>query len=183
LYAYNSSVELYETLFTVKEVTGSSVVITGSREISVDSAITLTLEFVSYAEVMPISYSFAISKLFDKSFNQMHPTIELGRYCPDWTFATYINALKNFFNLDIVNISKDGEIGVYGNDNLFYILTNQLYVINRLVSRLRQSTLHKDGWELDGDPTSEVVDKETENMLAGYETNITVTIPNDINKC
>jgi hypothetical protein len=87
------------------------------------------------------------------------------------------------FNLDIVNISKDGEIGVYGNDNLFYILTNQLYVINRLVSRLRQSTLHKDGWELDGDPTSEVVDKETENMLAGYETNITVTIPNDINKC
>jgi hypothetical protein len=87
------------------------------------------------------------------------------------------------FNLDIVNISKDGEIGVYGNDNLFYILTNQLYVINRLVSRLRQSTLHKDGWELDGDPTSEVVDKETENMLAGYETNITVIIPNDINKC
>ncbi len=87
------------------------------------------------------------------------------------------------FNLDIVNISKEGEIGVYGNDNLFYILTNQLYVINRLVSRLRQSTLHKDGWELDGDPTSEVVDKETENMLAGYETNITVTIPNDINKC
>jgi hypothetical protein len=87
------------------------------------------------------------------------------------------------FNLDIVNISKEGEIGVYGNDNLFYILTNQLYVINRLISRLRQSTLHKDGWELEGNPTSEVVDKETENMLAGYETNITVTIPNDINKC
>lgn len=87
------------------------------------------------------------------------------------------------FNLDIVNISKEGEVGVYGNDNLFYILTNQLYVINRLISRLRQSTLHKDGWELEGNPTSEVVDKETENMLAGYETNITVTIPNDINKC
>ena len=87
------------------------------------------------------------------------------------------------FNLDIVNISKEDEIGVYGNDNLFYILTNQLYVINRLISRLRQSTLHKDGWELEGNPTSEVVNKEMENMLAGYETNFTVTVPNDINKC
>ena len=87
------------------------------------------------------------------------------------------------FNLDIVDISKKDEVGVYGNDNLFYILTNQLYVINRLISRLRQSTLHKDGWELEGNPTSEVVNKEMENMLAGYETNFTVTVPNDINKC
>lgn len=87
------------------------------------------------------------------------------------------------FNLDIVNISKEDEIGVYGNDNLFYILTNQLYVINRLLSRLKQSTIHKDGWELEGTPTSEVVNKEMENMLAGYETNFTVLVPNDINKC
>jgi hypothetical protein len=87
------------------------------------------------------------------------------------------------FNLDIVNISKEEEIGVYGNDNLFYILTNQLYVINRLLSRLRQSTIHNDGWELEGNPTSEVINKEMENMLAGYETNFTIYVPNDINKC
>lgn len=87
------------------------------------------------------------------------------------------------FNLDIVNISKENETDLYGNDNLFYILTNQLYVINRLLSRLRQSTFHKDGWELEGNPTSEVVNKEMENMLAGYETNFTVIVPNDINKC
>jgi hypothetical protein len=87
------------------------------------------------------------------------------------------------FNLDIVDISKEGEIGVYGNDNLFYILTNQLYVINRLIARLRNSTLYKDGWELEGSPLSDTIDKEMENMLAGYETNITIIVPNDINTC
>jgi hypothetical protein len=87
------------------------------------------------------------------------------------------------YNLDIVNISKENETDVYGNDNLFYVLTNQLYVINRLISRLRQTTLHKDGWELEGNPTSEVINKEMENMLAGYETTFTIYVPNDINKC
>ena len=86
-------------------------------------------------------------------------------------------------NLDIVNISKEAEIGVYGNDNTMYILSNQLYVINRLLSRLKQSTIYKDGWELDGTPESEVIDKEMENMLTGYQTDITINVPNDINKC
>jgi hypothetical protein len=38
---------------------------------------------------------------FPKVFHQMHPTIPLGRYLPDWTFATYLNALQNIFNLEI----------------------------------------------------------------------------------
>jgi hypothetical protein len=87
------------------------------------------------------------------------------------------------FNLDIVNISKESEIGVYGNDNTFYILSNQLYVINRLLSRLKQSTIYKDGWELEGTPDSDVIDKEMENMLTGYQTDITINVPNDIAKC
>jgi hypothetical protein len=86
-------------------------------------------------------------------------------------------------NLDIVNISKEAEIGVYGNDNTMYILSNQLYVINRLLSRLKQSTIYKDGWELDGTPDSDVIDKEMENMLTGYQTDITINVPNDISKC
>lgn len=89
----------------------------------------------------------------------------------------------SIFNLDIVNISKESELGVYGNDNTFYILSNQLYVINRLLSRLKQSTIYKDGWELDGTPESEVIDKEMENMLTGYQTDITINVPNDISKC
>ena len=87
------------------------------------------------------------------------------------------------FNLDIVNISKEAEIGVYGNDNTMYILSNQLYVINRLLSRLKQSTIYKDGWELEGTPDSDVIDKEMENMLTGYQTDFTINVPNDIAKC
>jgi hypothetical protein len=89
----------------------------------------------------------------------------------------------SIYNLDIVNISKESEIGVYGNDNTFYILSNQLYVINRLLSRLKQSTIYKDGWELEGTPDSDVIDKEMENMLTGYQTDITINVPNDISKC
>jgi hypothetical protein len=89
----------------------------------------------------------------------------------------------SIYNLDIVNISKEAELGVYGNDNTFYILSNQLYVINRLLSRLKQSTIYKDGWELEGTPDSDVIDKEMENMLTGYQTDITINVPNDISKC
>jgi hypothetical protein len=64
-----------------------------------------------------------------------------------------------------------------------YILSNQLYVINRLLSRLKQSTIYKDGWELEGTPDSDVIDKEMENMLTGYQTDITINVPNDIAKC
>lgn len=87
-------------------------------------------------------------------------------------------------NVDIVEISKESpENKIYGNDNLIYIWTNQLYVINRLVTRLRQSTLYSDGWELEGNPESDFIDKEMENMLAGFETTLTITVPNGINVC
>ena len=87
-------------------------------------------------------------------------------------------------NVDIVDISKDVPAdNIYGNDNLIYIWTNQLYVINRLVSRLRESTISYDTMELDGDPQSEFINKEFENMLAGFTTTINITVANDINKC
>jgi hypothetical protein len=95
------------------------------------------------------------------------------------------------FNLDIVNISKDlpqtidQPTGTYGNDNLIYILTNQLYVVNRLVSKLRQTNILSSNteYELDNTPQSLVINKEMENMLAGYQTTINITLPNDIDKC
>ena len=87
-------------------------------------------------------------------------------------------------NVDIVDISKDVPIDdIYGNDNLVYIWTNQLYVINRLVARLRESSINDYIWELDNDPQSDFINKEMENMLAGFQTTINLTIPNDINKC
>ncbi len=87
-------------------------------------------------------------------------------------------------NVDIVDISKDVPLDdIYGNDNLVYIWTNQLYVINRLVARLRESSINDYIWELDNDPQSDFINKEMENMLAGFQTTINLTIPNDINKC
>ena len=88
------------------------------------------------------------------------------------------------YNLDIVEVSKDlPSDDIYGNDNLVYIWTNQLYVINRLVSRIKQSTIYNDGWELENIPVSDFINKEMENMLAGFQTSITITVPNDISKC
>jgi hypothetical protein len=87
-------------------------------------------------------------------------------------------------NLDIVDVSKDTSQNlIYGNDNIVYIWTNQLYVINRLLSRIKQSTIYNDGWELEGTPTSDFINKEMENMLAGFSTTLAITVPNDINKC
>jgi hypothetical protein len=47
------------------------------------------------------TYSLGVKVTYPNEYNQMHPTINLSRYTPDWTFATYLNALQNFFNLEI----------------------------------------------------------------------------------
>lgn len=87
-------------------------------------------------------------------------------------------------NVDIVDISKDViQDNIYGNDNLIYIWTNQLYVINRLIARLREGNINEYVWQLEGDVQSEFINKEMEGMLAGYSTTFSVTVPNDISKC
>lgn len=87
-------------------------------------------------------------------------------------------------NVDIVEVSKEPvENNIFGNDNLLYIWTNQLYVINRLLSRLKQSLIYDDSWQLDGSPQSEFINKEFENMLSGFTTSFSVTVPNDISVC
>jgi hypothetical protein len=88
------------------------------------------------------------------------------------------------YNLDIVEVSKDLPADdIYGNDNLLYIWTNQLYVVNRLIGRIKQSTIYNDGWELENVPSSDFINKEMENMLAGYQTTIVIRVPNDISVC
>ena len=77
---------------------------------------------------------------------------------------------------------KKKENNIYNNDNLLYIWTNQLYVINRLIGRLKHGSLYE-SWELNNDPQSEFINKEFENMLAGLTTNISITVPNDISVC
>lgn len=50
---------------------------------------------------------------------QMHPTIELGRYLPDWTFGTYLNELKKFLNLKIVIDDFTKKVTLSFNDDIF----------------------------------------------------------------
>jgi hypothetical protein len=47
--------------------------------------------------------TYSITKIikYPNTYFQMHPTIQLGRYLPDWTFATYLNEMQNLFNLEI----------------------------------------------------------------------------------
>jgi len=86
-------------------------------------------------------------------------------------------------NVDIVNVSKEITDEYYGNDNLFYILTNQLFVINKLISRLKEADISSNYWQLDGAPVSDVIIRELEGMLAGYETTFSLSVPNTISKC
>jgi hypothetical protein len=80
-------------------------------------------------------------------------------------------------NVDIVEITKDEP-----EDNLIYIWSNQLFVINKLVSRIKGNKLYET-WEINNDPQSEFINKEFENMLAGCQTTLNITVPNDISKC
>lgn len=74
-----------------------------SGEVEFDSQVGNCLLFYDFPyEQLPVSQSISLVYLGDeKEFNQMHPTIELGRYAPDWTVGNYLNYIKNQFNLDI----------------------------------------------------------------------------------
>jgi hypothetical protein len=90
-----------KTIFVIKEITESTYTISGSVTFSIEEAQTLQVYLWSNTTVMPTSYTIAINNNFNKDYFQMHPTIETGRYLPDWTFVTYLNALQNTFNLEI----------------------------------------------------------------------------------
>jgi hypothetical protein len=90
-----------EVVFKRKNNTAGEV-IQGEFTMNFNSGERIYFYFVCIEEVLPISYTigYRIANA-DKEFHEMHPTIQLGRYLPDWTFATYLNNLKNWFNLDI----------------------------------------------------------------------------------
>ena len=48
----------------------------------------------------------------------MHPTINLGRFVPEWTVGNYLNYIKNKFNLDITLDDFKKEITLNLNENI-----------------------------------------------------------------
>lgn len=79
---------------------------------------------------LPVNYSIELIYLADeKEFNQMHPTIELGRYVPEWTVGNYLNYIKNKFNLDITLDDFKKEITLNLNENI--ALTEEPAIISQ----------------------------------------------------
>jgi hypothetical protein len=93
---------LSETAF-IKNNAISGEIIEGEIEFRIDSAqYSLEVSYFSSLELMPLDYEIKIRvKGQDKELYFFHPTIELGRYAPDWTVGNYLNYIKNQFNLDI----------------------------------------------------------------------------------
>jgi len=78
----------------------------GSFTISVNDDQVNTNFFVAYSHKWNVPrrtpVDFVLVKMRDpKNFNMMHPTINLGRYAPDWSVSDALNEAKKLFNLDI----------------------------------------------------------------------------------
>lgn len=83
---------------------------------------------LSYESPTPTLPAYTIKKTigFLNIFHQMHPTIQLGRYLPDWTFGTYLNEMQNLFNLEI--IPDDFSKRLFLNFNEETIATTATYI-------------------------------------------------------
>jgi hypothetical protein len=111
---------------------GNNYVIEG--EVEFESSV--GSNFWSYQDTfqnLPINYLLEITYLSDeKEFGQMHPTIELGRYAPDWSVGNYLNYIKNQFNLDITLDDFKKEIILNLNEEI--ILNEKPAVISQSLS-------------------------------------------------
>ena len=71
--------------------------------------------------------------------------------------------------MDIVSRSKDETTDVFmGNNNEQDVLNTQLAVLNKLIMDLRKGNLHKDKYQLVGDPNCTPFYDRFENELAGW---------------
>jgi len=86
--------------------------------------------------------------------------------------------------MDIVSRSKLETTDIFeGNNNEQDVLNTQLAVLNKLIMVLRKGTLHRDQYQLVGDPSCEPFYDRFENELAGWTANLDVVIYNDITIC
>ncbi|MBB3123719.1 regulator of replication initiation timing [Mesoflavibacter sabulilitoris] len=79
----------------------------------------ITFYYVHSEQQMPISQSVKVYRADqEKKYFQMHPTIDSGRYIPDWTVAKYINELKKTFNLKVTPNDFKKELVLDFNENI-----------------------------------------------------------------
>ena len=90
----------------------------------------------------------------------------------------------SILSMDIVSRSKLETTDIFeGNNNEQDVLNTQLAVLNKLIMVLRKGTLHRDKYQLVGDPSCEPFYDRFENEVAGWTANLDVVIYNDITIC
>tara|TARA_R110002012_G_scaffold117470_1_gene265402 strand:- start:2389 stop:2859 length:471 start_codon:yes stop_codon:yes gene_type:complete len=86
--------------------------------------------------------------------------------------------------MDIVSRSKLETTDIFvGNNNEQDVLNTQLAVLNKLIMTLRKGDLHRDKYQLEGDPNCEPFYDRFENELAGWTATMDIVIYNDITIC
>ena len=96
--------------------------------VSVASASSINrLVYVNDLQQMPMEYDISVSLEEDnKTYYQMHPTIDTSRYVPDWTVADYLNELKKTFNISIDPDDYKKEVSFSLNENIAANVTPEI---------------------------------------------------------
>lgn len=96
-----------------------------------------------------------------------------------------INFEIDMLSMDILDVSKkDAEFDeFYGNDNLIDIYNTQLQVVNDIIQQFRRGGLFAQNYQLLENPVATPFKDRYENVLAGWEVGIRVSISNDISIC
>ena len=73
-----------------------------------------------------------VETLLHKNGFMFHPTIEIGRYLPDWTFAEYLNQLRILFNIQFVESNNGTKLEAIYLDELLsevdYVDLGSVYI-------------------------------------------------------
>jgi hypothetical protein len=89
----------------------------------------------------------------------------------------------NVMALDIVEETKENNKEqiepFYGNNNKQDVLNTQLMVLNGLQSSLRRGGLFQQDFIVDNNLTASLVEERFENLLVGWEMDVTVEVPNN----
>lgn len=101
----------------------------------------------------------------------------------------FVDSVINFeidmLSMDILDQSKkESEFDeFYGNDNLIDIYNTQLQVVNDIIQQFRRGGLFAENYQLLENPIANPFKDRYENILAGWEVGIRVSVSNDISIC
>lgn len=83
---------------------------------------------------------------------------------------------------DVVDISnkKESSDEFYGNDNLQDVLNSMYVVAQRAAASLYRGDKYRDLFRIEDDPILEPFMDRFQNLLAGWEMTMTITVPNTV---